>query len=124
MPAKPPSSQSFSLTVVDGDGIRDLHEKLIVETADTLTESLGELAMQIHLQRIAGAYVGSAHGAGQFYSRAVTEARDAMAKAASDARDQDRDGIVGFDGAAQRSASSPQTWRSNLTRCSWQPRVP
>jgi len=102
MPAKPPSSQSFSLTVVDGDGIRDLHEKLIVETADTLTESLGELAMQIHLQRIAGAYVGSAHGAGQFYSRAVTEARDATAKAASDARDQDRDGIVGFDGAAQR----------------------
>jgi len=49
--------------------------------------------MQIHLQRI----VGSAHGAGQFYSRAVTEARDATAKAVSDARD----GIVGCDNSAQ-----------------------
>jgi len=58
--------------------------------------------MQIHLQRIVGAYVGSAHGAGQFYSRAVTEARDATAKAASDLRDEDLDGPVGFDSAAQR----------------------
>lgn len=58
--------------------------------------------MQIHLQRIVGAYVGSAHGAGQFYSRAVTEARDATAKSACDARDEDVDGPVGFDGPAQR----------------------
>jgi hypothetical protein len=58
--------------------------------------------MQIHLQRIVGAYVGSAHGAGQFYSRAVSEARDATAKAANDARDEDLDGPVGFDGQAQR----------------------
>lgn len=95
-------SESFGLTVVDGDGIRELHEKLIVETADALSEGLGERAMQIHLQRIVGAYVGSAHGAGQFYSRAVSEARDATAKAACDARDEDLDGPVGFDGAAQR----------------------
>ncbi|TIR16162.1 MAG: hypothetical protein E5X33_29695, partial [Mesorhizobium sp.] len=47
-------------------------------------------------------YVGSAHGAGQFYSRAVTEARDATAKAANDARDEDLDGPVGYDNAAQR----------------------
>ena len=58
--------------------------------------------MQIHLQRIVGAYVGSAHGAGQFYSRAVTEARDATAKLANDSRDEDLDGPVGFDSAAQR----------------------
>ncbi|RUV80597.1 hypothetical protein EOA51_32780, partial [Mesorhizobium sp. M1A.F.Ca.IN.020.32.1.1] len=87
---------------LDSDGIRDLHEKLIIETADALGEGLGERAMQIHLQRIVGAYVGSAHGAGQFYSRAVTEARDATAKAANDARDEDLDGPVGFDSAAQR----------------------
>ncbi|SJM34266.1 hypothetical protein [Mesorhizobium delmotii] len=95
-------SESFGLPVLDSDGIRDLHEKLIVETADALGEGLGERAMQIHLQRIVGAYVGSAHGAGQFYSRAVTEARDATAKAANDARDEDLDGPVGFDSAAQR----------------------
>ncbi|ACM39302.1 conserved hypothetical protein (plasmid) [Allorhizobium ampelinum S4] len=95
-------AESFGTAVVDGDGIRDLHERLIIETADSLSEGLGERAMQIHLQRIVGAYVGSAQGAGQFYSRAVTEARDATAKAASDNRDEDLDGPVGYDSAAQR----------------------
>ena len=95
-------AESFGTAVVDGDGVRDTHERLILETADGLSEGLGERAMQIHLQRIVGAYVGSAHGAGQFYSRAVTEARDATAKAASDARGDDRDGIVGYDSSAQR----------------------
>jgi hypothetical protein len=95
-------AESFGTAVVDGDGIRDIHERLIVETADSLSEGLADRAMQIHLQRIVGAFVGSAHGAGQFYSRAVTEARDATAKAANDARDDDRDGIVGYDSSAQR----------------------
>ncbi|QDG94467.1 hypothetical protein NIBR502774_18115 (plasmid) [Rhizobium sp. NIBRBAC000502774] len=95
-------AESFGNTVVDSDGIRDLHERLIIETADSLSEGLGERAMQIHLQRIVGAYVGSAHGAGQFYSRAVSEARDATAKAANDARDEDLDGPVGYDSPAQR----------------------
>ncbi|WP_027155208.1 hypothetical protein [Mesorhizobium sp. WSM2561] len=95
-------SESFGLPLLDSDGIRDLHDKLIIETADALGEGLGERAMQIHLQRIVGAFVGSAHGAGQFYSRAVTEARDATAKSANDARDEDLDGPVGFDSVAQR----------------------
>jgi hypothetical protein len=95
-------AESFGTAVVDGDGVRDTHERLILETVDALSEGLGERAMKIHLQRIVGAYVGSAHGAGQFYSRAVTEARDATAKATSDARDDDRDGIVGYDSSAQR----------------------
>ena len=95
-------AESFGTAVIDGDGIRDLHERLIIETADCLSEGLGDRAMQIHLQRIVGAYVGSAHGAGQFYSRAVSEARDATAKAANDARDEDLDGPVGYDSAAQR----------------------
>ena len=94
--------ESFGLPVIDSDGIRDLHRKIIVDTADALGDGLGERAMQIHLQRIVGSYVSSAHGAGQFYSRAVTEARDATAKGANDARDGDLDGPVGFDGAAQR----------------------
>ncbi len=93
---------SFGTAVVDSDGIRSLHERLIVETADSLAEGLGDKAMQIHLQRIVGAFVGSAHGAGQFYSRAVTEARDATAKASNDARDEDLDGPVGYDSKAQR----------------------
>ena len=95
-------SESFGLAIIDSDGIRDLHERLIVETASGLNDGLGERAMQIHLQRIVGAYVGSAHGAGQFYSRAVTEARDATAKVANDTRDEDLDGPVGFDSQSQR----------------------
>ena len=95
-------SESFGLPVLDSDGIRDLHEKLIVDTAAALDEGLGERAMQIHLQRIVGAYVGSAYGAGQFYSRAVTEAREATARLCNDNRDGDLDGPVGFDSAAQR----------------------
>ena len=67
-----------------------------------MSDGVGERAMQIHLQRIVGAYVGSAHGAGQFYSRAVTEARDATAKSANDLRDEDLEGPAGFDSAAQR----------------------
>jgi hypothetical protein len=95
-------SESFGLPVIDSDGIRDLHHKIIVDTAESLNEGLGDRAMQIHLQRIVGSYVGSAHGAGQFYSRAVSEARDATAKSANDSRDEDLDGPVGFDSNAQR----------------------
>ena len=95
-------SESFGLPVIDSDGIRELHHKIIVDTADALNEGLGDRAMQIHLQRIVGSFVGSAHGAGQFYSRAVTEARDATAKGSNDSRDEDLDGPVGFNGAAQR----------------------
>ncbi|MFC3727089.1 hypothetical protein [Neoaquamicrobium sediminum] len=95
-------SESFGLPVIDSQGIRDLHHKIIVDTAESLNEGLGDRAMQIHLQRIVGSYVGSAHGAGQFYSRAVTEARDATAKSANDRRDEDLDGPAGFDSNAQR----------------------
>ena len=95
-------SESFGLPVLDSDGIRDLHERLIIDSAAALGEGLGERAMQIHMQRIVGAFVGSAYGAGQFYSRAVSEARDATAKAACDDRDEDVGGPVGFDSGAQR----------------------
>lgn len=95
-------SESFGLPVLNSDGIRELHEKLLVDTAAALDEGLGERAMQIHLQRIVGAYIGSAYGAGQFYGRAVSEARDATAKSACDDRDEDVAGPVGFDSAAQR----------------------
>lgn len=95
-------TESFGTAVVDSDGIRDEHERMVTASSASLAEGLGEKAMQIHLQRIVGAFVGSAHGAGQFYSRAVSEARDATAKASNDARDEDLDGPVGYDSAAQR----------------------
>ncbi|ESW67086.1 hypothetical protein NKL07_01065 [Mesorhizobium sp. C280B] len=95
-------SESFGLPVLDSDGIREFHERSLSDGADTLSEGLSDKAMQIHLQRIVGSYVGSAFGAGQFYSKAVTEAKDATAKLANDTRDEDIDGPVGFDSKAQR----------------------
>lgn len=95
-------SESFGLPVLDSDGIREFHERSLIEGADTLSEGLSDKAMQIHLQRIVGSYVGSAYGAGQFYSKAVSEAKDASARLANDTRDEDLEGPVGFDSAAQR----------------------
>jgi len=95
-------SESFGLPVVDSDGIRDLHRQQLIDSADALKDGLGDKAMQIHMQRIVGSFVGSAYGAGQFYSRSVTEARDLTTKLANDFRDEDLDGPVGFDSRAQR----------------------
>jgi hypothetical protein len=95
-------SESFCLALVDSDGIRALHRQQLIDSAEALTDGLGEKAMQIHMQRIVGSFVGSAYGAGQFYSRSVTEARDLTTKLSNDSRDEDRDGPVGFDSRAQR----------------------
>lgn len=95
-------SESFGLSLLDSDGIRAFHERSLIEAAESLADGLSEKAMQIHLQRIVGSHVGSAFGAGQFYSKAVTEAKDATARLANDMRDEDRGGPVGFDSTAQR----------------------
>lgn len=95
-------SESFGLRVIDSDGIRDLHRSQLIDSAEALKDGLGEKAMQIHMQRIVGSFIGSAYGAGQFYSRSVTEARDLTTKLANDFRDEDLSGPVGFDSRAQR----------------------
>jgi hypothetical protein len=95
-------SESFGLPVVDSDGMRELHRQQLIDSAEALREGLAEKAMQIHFQRIVGSFVGSAYGAGQFYCRSVTEARDLTTKLSNDFRDEDLDGPVGFDSRAQR----------------------
>ena len=71
--------------------------------AKALRDTLSEKAMQIHLQRIVGAYVTSAHGAGQFYQQKVSQARDLTSKLANEDRDEDRDGGTGFETKAERA---------------------
>ena len=87
-------SESFGLAAVDSDGIRELHRAQLIESAAALKDGLAEKAMQIHMQRIVGSFVGSAYGAGQFYSRSVTEARDLTCKLSNDDRDEDLEGPV------------------------------
>jgi hypothetical protein len=94
--------ESFGLAVVDSDSLRDLHFRQLIDSAMALKEGLAPKAMQIHMQRIVGSFIGSAYGAGQFYSRAVTAARDVTATWANEDRDEDLNGPVGFDSRPQR----------------------
>ncbi len=60
-------------------------------------------AMQIHLQRIVGAFVGSAYGAAQFYGTKKSAAMDLTSRLLNDARDEDREGPAGFESKAERA---------------------
>ena len=95
-------AQSFGLELIASADVREQTQRNVAEGAKVLQNELNEKAMQIHLQRIVGAYVGSACGAGQFYSKAVSDARQTTAKLSNDARDEDLDGPAGFDSRAQR----------------------
>ena len=96
-------SAAFALDPVDFDGIREATEEQIGLAAKALQPTVNETAMRIHLQRIVGAFVSSAHGAGQFYSSKVTAARELTMKLANEDRDEDRDGVLGFDTRAARA---------------------
>ena len=94
---------AFGLEPVDFDGIRERTEEQIGLAAQALQPTVNEAAMRIHLQRIVGAFVGSAHGAATFYHSKVTGARDMTSKLANEDRDEDRDGVYGFESKAARA---------------------
>jgi hypothetical protein len=98
-------SRTFGLEPVDFHAIREATEEHMVRSANALVDNLNERAMQIHLQRIVGAYVGSACGAGQFYGQKVSQAQDLTSKLANDDRDEDRGGPSGFEDRAARARS-------------------
>lgn len=94
-------ARTFGFDAVDSAGIREATEEHLALAAKQLP--LSEKALEMHLQRLVGAYVGSAYGAGQFYSTKVTQAREATARLANDDRDEDRDGVAGFESRAERA---------------------
>jgi len=53
------------------------------------------------------ALVGSACRAAQFYGGKVTQARDLTSKLDDDDRDEDREGVYGFESLSPAPASSP-----------------
>ena len=75
----------------------------MVRCANELTDNLNAKAMEIHLQRIVGAFVGSAYGAATFYQSKVTTARDLTVASQNDDRDEDRAGVAGFESKAERA---------------------
>jgi hypothetical protein len=64
--------------------------------------SLNDKATAMHFQRIVGALVSSAVGAGRFYSEKVTQARDATARAADGGEDE-HGAPIGLESKAQRT---------------------
>ena len=95
--------RTFGLEPVDYDGIRDATREQIARSAAVFGTALNERALQIHLQRIVGSFVGSAHGAAQFYGTRKSAAMDMTSRLLNDDRDEDRDGPSGFESKAERA---------------------
>ena len=57
---------TFGLDPVDYEGIRETTKEQISLSAEALQPTVNETAMKIHLQRVVGSFVSSAHGAAQF----------------------------------------------------------
>jgi len=94
--------RAFGVECQDGDIILQTVSAHLLDQMDIFKDFMNEKALEIHFQRIVGAYVGSAYGSGQFYTQKVSEAREATAKLANELRDEDREGPAGFDSDAQR----------------------
>jgi hypothetical protein len=92
---------SFGLIVPDYDRIRDEHRMALSTMEETFAGALNVKATAMHLQRVVGAFVGSAVGAGRFYSDKVSEARAATARAA-DGGDDEHGEPIGLESKAQR----------------------
>ncbi|HUZ62988.1 MAG TPA: hypothetical protein VMU82_04655 [Acetobacteraceae bacterium] len=95
--------RTFGLDPVDYEGIRDATKEHVARTAEAFGTALNEKALQIHLQRITGAFVGSAFGAAQFYGTKKSAAMELTSRLLNDDRDEDRDGPGGFDSKAERA---------------------
>ena len=96
-------SGAYGLEPIDYHSVREATEEQIGLSAQALQPTVNETAMRIHLQRIVGAFVSSAHGAAGFYQSRVTQARDLTSKLANEDRDEDRGGVYGFETKAARA---------------------
>jgi hypothetical protein len=95
--------RTFGLEPVDYDTIRDATGDHIASAAKAFGTALNDKALQIHLQRIAGAFVGSAFGAAQFYGTKKSAALELTSKLLNEDRDEDREGPSGFESKAERA---------------------
>jgi hypothetical protein len=93
-------AHTFGLEPVDYDGIRDATAAHITAAAKAFGTALSEKALQIHLQRITGAFVSSAYGSAQFYGAKKSAAMELTSKLLNDDRDEDRSGVYGFESKA------------------------
>ncbi len=95
---------TYGLEPVDYAAIREATEEHVALIAKTLETNLNEKAMAIFLQRVVGSFVGGAYGAAQFYGTKRSDALALHSKLLNEHRDEDRDGVVGFESKAERAA--------------------
>jgi hypothetical protein len=95
-------ARTFGLIVPEYETIRTEHTTALKRMAEAFEGSLNDKATEMHFQRIVGALVGSAAGAGRFYSTKVGEARAATARA-GDGGDEEHGTPIGLEGEAQRT---------------------
>jgi len=94
---------TYGLEPVDYAAIREGTEEHVVRICNGLTDNLNEKAMAIFLQRIVGSFVGAAYGAATFYGSKKSDALALNSKLFNDARDEDRDGVAGFESKQERA---------------------
>jgi len=93
---------AFGLFVPEYDAIRAEHASALKRMAEAFDGALNDKATVMHFQRIVGALIGSAAGAGRFYSDKVSEARAATARAA-DGGDDEHGTPIGLESKAERA---------------------
>lgn len=114
---------SFGLEDVDYAHIREKTEEAIILMSRAIEPDLvvagfdgqtNNKALEMHLQRIVGAFVGSAYGAANFYENKRNAARE-LSSQYNEAREEDR---MGIDGLANR-AGRAREFAASLAMKAW-----
>ena len=93
-------AEAFGLIVPEYEHIRSEHAAAIHRMFEAFGDALNDKAAEMHFQRLTGALVGAAVGAGRFYSEKVSEAKALTARAADGGEEQDAP--FGLESKAQR----------------------
>jgi len=107
-------SRLFGTETVEVDEIAASTQAALQQQADILAAALSDKALELHFQRLVGAYVGSAMGAATFFDTKRAVARD-MASKMNEDRDEDRDGPSGFESRVERA----QAFAADMARQSF-----
>ena len=99
----PRGRPAFRPVSLDVTGIREAHEAALAAMATTRVASPTEKPATMHFERVVGSLVGSAFGTEKALSQKAPEARGLATRLVRRYRDEDRDGVAGFDGKAQRA---------------------
>ena len=95
-------AENFGLFQPDYESIRDASQLALLSMNTAFDGALNEKATAMHFQRLVGSLVGSAVGAGNFFSDKTLEARALVARTAEGG--EETDAPVGFESKARRAA--------------------